>query len=155
MGWLIRSLALKALGLQALNDVDRALASLQQALCLAEPEDYLRTFIDYGPPMQQLLQQAAAQGICPAYVSKLLDAFPGLRSKSKIQNPKPKVIEVLNERELSILRLMAAGLSNREIADELYLSVNTIKWYSSQIYGKLGVRRRTEAVDRAHELGIL
>ena len=65
------------------------------------------------------------------------------------------MVESLNERELSILRLMAAGLSNREIADELYLSVNTIKWYSSQIYGKLGVRRRTEAVDRAHELGIL
>ncbi|HEX9923386.1 MAG TPA: LuxR C-terminal-related transcriptional regulator [Anaerolineae bacterium] len=61
----------------------------------------------------------------------------------------------MNDRETSILRLMAAGLSNREIAEELYLSTNTIKWYGSQIYGKLGVKKRAEAVDRAHELGIL
>jgi LuxR family maltose regulon positive regulatory protein len=155
MSWLIRSLALKALGYQAVNDVNQALTSLQQALSQAEPEGYLRTFIDYGPPMQQLLQQAAAQRISPAYVSKLLAAFPDFGFKSRIQNLKPEMVEPLNERELSILRLMAAGLSNREIADELYLSVNTVKWYSSNIYGKLGVKKRVEAVDRVHELGIL
>ena len=71
--------------------------------------------------------------------------------KSKTQN----LVEPLKERELSVLRLMAAGLSNREIAEELHLSINTVKWYTSHIYGKLDVKKRAEAVDRAHDLGIL
>ena len=103
--------------------------------------------------MQQLLQQAASRGITPDYTAGLLAAFTAIAGE-----PSSSVLargETLSNRERSILRLMAAGLSNREIASELYLATNTIKWYSSQIYGKLGVRSRAEAVDRAHELGIL
>jgi LuxR family maltose regulon positive regulatory protein len=118
---------------------------------LAAPEGYARTFIDLGPPMQHLLQQAAVQGIASAYVLQLLSNFPASPDDKPAINP----VGPLNDREQSILRLMAAGLSNREIAEELYLSVNTVKWYGSQIYGKLGVKKRAEAVDQAHELGIL
>ncbi len=108
----------------------------------------MRTFIDYGPPMRQLLQQAAQQGLFSDYIPKLLANFPEPVSA-------PPLIEPLTDREVSILRLMAAGLSHAQIAEELYLSVNTIKWYSSQIYSKLGVNRRVHAVTRAQELGIL
>jgi LuxR family maltose regulon positive regulatory protein len=128
---------------------------------LAAPEGYVRTFIDYGPPMRQLLQQAAACGLAADYVSKLLTAFsvekPGeipfpLSSSPLGAQP---LIEPLTEREMSILWLMAANLSHREIAEELHLSVNTIKWYSPHIYSKLGVHRRSDAVTRAQELGLL
>ena len=169
-GWAVRSLTLEALAYQAAaSDTEQALSSLQQALSLAEPEGYHRTFIDYGRPMQKLLQQAAAQDIAPAYVAQLLAAFPAEKQRSRGEKGRRSVFspllprssaplpltEPLNNREISILRLMAAGLSNREIAEELYLSINTIKWYGSQIYSKLGVKKRAEAVDRAHELGIL
>ncbi|MCB0194880.1 MAG: hypothetical protein KDJ65_23220 [Anaerolineae bacterium] len=157
-GWVIRSLIFKAVCYQTVSHIEQALRSLQQALALAEPADYCRTFIDYGLPMQQLLQQVTAQGIAPAYVARLLAAFPDQTQALPVVNPTPNsqpLIEPLNDREQSILRLMAAGLSNREIADQLYLSVNTIKWHSSNIYGKLGVKKRAEAVDRAHEMGIM
>jgi LuxR family maltose regulon positive regulatory protein len=134
-----------------MGDTEQALMTLQQALSLAEPEGYRRTFIDHGLPMQKMLQQTAAQSITPEYVAHLLAVFPDFQKDEPTQN----LVEPLNEREQSILRLMAAGLSNREIAEELYLATNTVKWYCSQIYGKLGVRKRAEAVDRAHELGIL
>jgi LuxR family maltose regulon positive regulatory protein len=144
-----------------MNNTDLVLSSLQQAFSLAEPEGYCRTFIDHGPPMQQLLQQAHTRGIAPDYVAQLLAVFPAGEQGSSLSPPHPStsapppLVEPLKERELSILRFMAAGLSNREIAEELYLSPNTVKWYGSQIYGKLGVKKRAEAVDRAHELGIL
>lgn len=155
---LIKILVLQALAQAAQDDLASAVNTLSRALELAAPEGYVRTFVDHGPPMLQLLRQVAAQGNFPAYVAQLLAAFsdsaeevPIVNRKSNIQN----FVEPLNDRELSILRLMAAGLSNREIAEELYLSVNTVKWYSSHIYGKLGVKKRAEAVDRAHELGVL
>ena len=115
---------------------------------LAAPEGYVRTFVDYGPPMQELLQQAAERGLFSEYVSSLLAVFPEPASPSTLAEP-------LTDREASILRLMAAGLSHNEIADELYLSANTIKWYSTRIYRKLGVRRRSQAVARAQDLGLL
>jgi LuxR family maltose regulon positive regulatory protein len=124
---------------------------LQQSFDLAAPEGYIRTYIDLGSPMQYLLQQAAVQGIAPAYVSQLLRNFPAPPD----DEPTVNLVEPLNDREQSILRLMAAGLSNREIAEELYLSVNTIKWYSTHIYSKLGVNSRTKAVARAQEADIL
>jgi LuxR family maltose regulon positive regulatory protein len=151
--------------------LDSALDTLNRALNLAAPEGYVRSFVDYGLPMGQLLPQAAARGVAFDYASKLLAAFPTdtqeswgaagtgeQRSISRSQapsRPDSPVAETLNDRELSILRLMAAGLSNREIAGELYLSVNTIKAYSSQLYGKMGVKKRAEAVARAYGLDIL
>jgi LuxR family maltose regulon positive regulatory protein len=164
-GWidnLIKILALQALAQVAEGDSASALNTLNRAFDLAAPEGYVRTFIDYGPPMQVLLRQAANRGLAQGYVSKLLAAFPA-DELDETPSPLPPagtpaqqpLVEPLTEREMAILRLMAADLSNREIADELYLSVNTVKWYSTHIYGKLGVHRRADAVSRGRELGIL
>ena len=110
--------------------------------------------------MQKLLRLDATRDMAPNYVSKLLVAFPavevanGLHELQKT-DPRQPLVEPLTDRELNILRLMAAGLSNQEIANEMYLSVNTIKWHTTHIYSKLGVHRRAQAVARAQELGIL
>jgi LuxR family maltose regulon positive regulatory protein len=139
-----------------------AFAYLSRAFALGEPEGYVRTFVDLGPPMRDLLLVAGRRGIAPGYVPRLLAAFPDLEPDS-IPSPaaRPKrrqiedLVEPLTDREVQILRRLAAGLTNRQIAEELYLSINTIKWYTTQIYGKLEVSRRAEAVARAHELSIL
>ena len=159
-GWVIQSLALQALCYQAIDDMENALDCLRSVFSLAEPQGYIRTFVDFGLPMQRLLGQAAKVNIFPEYMTRLLTAFPtdAEEKKSiKTQNATSEqpLIESLTEQELSILRLMAAGLSHNEIASELYLSLNTIKWHSTNIYGKLGVHRRAHAVARARELEIL
>jgi LuxR family maltose regulon positive regulatory protein len=163
-GWidtLIKILALQALAQAAQGDSESALKALSRAFDLAAPEGYVRTFIDFGPPMQQLLKQAAARGLAADYLSNLLAAFSGEEPGETPSPPRPStptpqpLVEPLTERETAILRLMAANLSHREIAEELYLSANTIKWYSTHIYGKLGVHRRAEAVARAQELNII
>lgn len=168
----IEILVLKALALQApllyMGDSAQAIGALERALPLAELEGCVRLFVDEGEPMQRLLRQVVSRDRTPGYVSRLLAAFhieheteyeTERGSKAPLTEPpslSPQpLLEPLKEREISILRLIAAGLSNREIADELYLSVNTIKAYTSQIYGKMGVKKRAEAVARAHELGIL
>ena len=165
-GDLIVCLSLMALAQHAQDRTESALAHLSRALRLAEPERYVRTFIDLGPCMRDLLFVAAEQGIAASYVPTLLAAFPAQdvqtsspsnsRQMSSAHSPSPtRVVEPLNDRECQILRLMAAMFSNREIAEELHLSVNTVKWYARQIYEKLGVSGRREAVGRARELGIL
>jgi LuxR family maltose regulon positive regulatory protein len=125
---------------------------------LAEPEDYLRAFLDYGESMQGLLTIALGQEITPGYVANLLAAFPaeaGGMTKNRGDAAHQPLVEPLTDQELTILRLMAAGLSHHEIATELYLSINTIKWHTMHIYGKLGVHRRAHAVARARDLSIL
>ena len=108
----------------------------------------MRVFVSKGAPMQKLLRQAAARGIAVERVGKLLAAF------KQVASPSP-LIEPLSERELQVLRLITAGLSNREIAAELVLTVGTVKRHASNIYGKLNVHKRTQAVARARELGLL
>jgi LuxR family maltose regulon positive regulatory protein len=160
-GQLISYLALQAAAHRACGRTHAALAALSRALALGEPEGYMRTFLDLGPPMHDLLRDAARQSLVPhkAYVSELVGAFGPDDARADTDAaicPQPvTLVEPLNDRELQILRLLAAGLSDREIAKELYLSINTVKWYNRQIYGKLGVRRRDPAVARALELGIL
>ncbi len=160
MGWVIQSLALQSLCYLAMNDLERALEVLHAALRLAEPEGYVRTFVDCGLPMQRLLHHAVTADIPPMYAAELLAAFPSeIRASVTTQTHKASLpqplFEPLTDQEMSILRYMAAGLSHSEIASELYLSINTIKWHSTNIYGKLGVHRRAHAVARARELGIL
>jgi LuxR family maltose regulon positive regulatory protein len=108
--------------------------------------------------MAHLLSEAAAQGIEPDYSGKLLAAFEAEDQKSEDRPFLPLAqsqIEPLSQRELEVLQLIAQGLSNREISERLFLAVNTVKGHNLRIFGKLQVHRRTEAVARARELGLL
>jgi len=159
-GHLIGYLSLQALTYHAQDRVDEALAHLSRALTLAEFEGYVRTFVDLGPPMRDLLQIAASRGMAPTYAPTLLIAFPTQLAGQKsplhpYARPPLHPLEPLTDREAQILRLMAAQLTYQKIADELYLSVNTIKWYAKSIFGKLGVNSKVDAVTRAWELSLI
>ncbi len=109
--------------------------------------------------MARLLYEALARGIAPDYVRRLLAAFPVAEPEqaapSETQAPNSDLIEPLSERELEVLQLIAEGLTNPEIASRLFLSLNTVKAHTRNIYGKLGVHSRTQAVARARALGVL
>jgi LuxR family maltose regulon positive regulatory protein len=149
----IEILVLQALAFQEQGASAQALAALEQALSLAEPEGYVRTFVDEGEPMARLLRRALSEGIVPSYVSRLLTAFG--ESTPPSLPVALALVEPLTERELEVLRLIATGLSNREIAQELFVAVSTVKSHINHLYGKLEVRNRTQAVARAQKLGLL
>jgi len=155
----IEILMLQALTLQARGDTDQAMTTLEGALTLAQAGGFIRIFLDEGPPMARLICEALSRGIAPDYVRRLLAAFPSAKPEQtdslKTQAPKPDLIEPLSERELEVLELVAEGLTNQEIASRLFLSLNTVKVHTRNIYGKLGVNNRTGAVARARALGIL
>jgi LuxR family maltose regulon positive regulatory protein len=148
---------LEALALQAQGKLDAAHAPFARCLVLAEPGGYVRLFLEAGPPVVTLLREAAARGISPEYVEKLLAAFdvPG-REKALVPGSHvPDLVEPLTRRELEVLGLIGAGFSNQQIADELVLALNTVKRHTSNIYAKLDVRSRAQAILRAQELGLL
>jgi len=148
----IKALVLIALAHHRLRHPGQALAAVVEALTLAQPGDYIRTFVDRGPPMAGLLCQALAQGVEVDYVQQLLAAFgPDKASPTKHQ----ELVEPLSDRELQVLRLMAAHLSYAEIGEQLYISVNTVRFHTKNIYTKLGVHARQDAVERAKELRVL
>ncbi len=134
------------------GDRDIALTMLQRALQLAEPEGYVRVFVDEGMSMKAMLSEALTRGIRPAYTQKLIAAFQPAHRQPLVSQP---LIEPLSERELEILRLVADGLSNQEISQYLFIALNTVKGHNRNIYQKLQVNRRTEAVARARELGLI
>lgn len=146
-------LILQALIWQAFGDLKRALSLLEQALSIPQTGDYIRLFVDEGKPMAELLSHAASRGIHPQYVSRLLAAF-GL-VKEEVATMMQPLIEPLSDRELEILRHLATGLSNQTIADQLFVSLAAVKWHARNIYSKLNVSNRTQAVARARELGLL
>jgi LuxR family maltose regulon positive regulatory protein len=150
---------LRALAFQQAGEDDRAIEALAEALSLAEPGGYVRIFLDEGEPMTRLLRQAASQGLVPAYATRLLGesgrAVPSPAEAALAASPVQTLIEPLSERELEVLRLLATGLSNPEIASELYIAVSTIRTHCKSIYGKLGVHGRWEAAQRAQELGLI
>ncbi len=149
----IEILALLALALQARGSTAEAGNTLAQAVLLAEPEGFIRTFVDEGEPMAKLLRHAASQGIAPQYTAKLLAAFDG--ATGPVSPASQPLVEPLSTRELEVLRLITAGLSNQEIADDLVVGVSTVKKHINNIYGKLEVGSRILAVARARELNLL
>jgi len=151
MGIKIEALALQALAYDRRTDIPNAMSSLEHALHLAETEGYLRLFIDLGPSMAHLLQEARSRRVMPGYVKRLLDAYKG--EPGQTTTFAQTLVEPLTGREQEILGLLAAGLTNTEIADQLVISPETVKKHASNIYGKLGVGSRTEAAAKARELG--
>ena len=159
IGSIIETLVLQALAYEAQGDISNALFPLKRALSLAEPEGYFRIFVCEGPPMARLLYEALSHEIAPDYVQRLLKAFPVEEPEKtdapQSHGPDTELIEPLSERELEILQLIAKGLTNQKIGARLYLSLNTVKAHTRNIYGKLGVNSRTQAVARAQSLGLL
>ncbi len=157
-GSVIEILVLQALAHQVQGDIPAALVPLERALTLAEPEDYVRIFVDEGPPMAVLLEKAAKHGD-PAwgagnvsnYVRQLLRAMGSAEDRTPV---KQVLIEPLSERELEVLRLLRTGLNGPEIARELIVSLNTMRTHTKNIYSKLGVTNRRAAVLRAEELDL-
>jgi LuxR family maltose regulon positive regulatory protein len=141
----IEILALSALALEALGRPGEADAALAQALFLARPEEYARLFLDLGKPLGELLARAAGD-----YGRDLLDAMRAERQAT----PVDALVEPITERELEVLQLLAEGLSNKKIADRLVVAPSTVKQHLKNIYGKLDVHSRTQAVARGRELGL-
>jgi len=149
-------LLLRALALEVRGDRTGALAALGRVLALAEPEGYLRLFLDEGPPMLALLHEAQQHGLAPGYVAKLLAAGSewGV-TDAQLHPHTSSLMEPLTARERDVLRLVLDGASNREIACQLTLSVNTAKKHVLNICGKLNVQRRAQAIAKAQTLHLL
>lgn len=160
MGSVIEILILRALALQAEGKASDALADLERALTLAEPEGYVRLFADEGQPMAALLQRAAARGRASGYIMKLLAATrapaPGGHEGPPDQTggEAALLVEPLTGREREVLLHLAAEASNAEIARKLVLTVSTVKTHVHNIFGKLSVRSRTQAIAKARSLNL-
>jgi LuxR family maltose regulon positive regulatory protein len=162
LGSAIQILLLQALAFQAQDNLPHALALLERALALAEPEGYIRIFVDEGEAMQSLLQMLIEKQSryrdhpLSGYADKLLAAFtqPVAAPKSAIFHQKSDMIEPLSERELEVLKLLRTDLSGPEIAGYLIVSLNTFRTHTKNIYNKLGVNNRRAAVRRAEELDL-
>ena len=150
----LKVLVLQAVALQAGGERDKAVQALRDALVLAEPSGFIRLFVDEGLPMAHLLSKASVSGIMPNYIGKVLAVFEAETHRSDTP-PSQVLYEPLSHRELEVLHLIAQGLSNQEIGERLVLALDTVKGHNRSIFGKLQVQRRTEAIARARELGLL
>ncbi len=150
-GSVIEILVLLALGQQMQDNIPAALVPLERALSLAEPEGYVRMFVDEGPPMARLLEVAAKQSATAKYVRRLLMAFtqPAVTTRANADLTEP-----LSERELDVLRLLGTDLDGPEIARQLVVSLSTVRTHTRSIYSKLGVNNRRAAVRRGAELAL-
>lgn len=158
----VELLVLQALAYKTHGDLPNATAALAEALCRAEREEYIQTFLDEGLPLAELLHHSAAQGVTLAYVNRLLAAFANsplyvMRAYgSDYVTQDPLIfIEKMSRREIEVLRLVAAGCSNQDIAIRLSIATSTVKKHLGNILAKLGVRNRTQAAARARELKLV
>ncbi|HSB02379.1 MAG TPA: LuxR C-terminal-related transcriptional regulator, partial [Anaerolineales bacterium] len=152
MGSVIEILILQALAFQAKKDMDHSLPTLERALTLAQPEGYIRLFLDEGEATTRLLCQVQSRQVGSGYAAELLSrigSIPGMTQPSM-----QLLIEPLTSREVEILKFIEAGCSNQEIAEKLVISNATVKRHISNIYAKLGVKSRTQAVAIGRELKI-
>ncbi|MBI5962302.1 MAG: LuxR family transcriptional regulator [Chloroflexi bacterium] len=153
---LVRVLIWQAMAYHGLGQEAQALDSLRHALTLAAPEGYIRTFIVSGPALIPLLHQARATGMEPDYVNKLLASVgQGGKTKSTETVPASRLVEPLSAREMDVLKLLAQACPDKKIAENLVITRETVHKHLKNIYGKLGVHSRTEAVLRARELTLL
>jgi LuxR family maltose regulon positive regulatory protein len=163
---LIHALALKSLLYDVRGDETAALSALEQAVALLEPGGFIRLFLDLGPKMANLLNRLAKQDPALKYAERILAAFSNEETgtgqdvsddqsvqRSSLSNQ--ALVEPLTNRELEIIDLLAERMSNKEIAEKLFISPETVKRHTINIYQKLGVNSRREAVDKAHALGLL
>jgi LuxR family maltose regulon positive regulatory protein len=154
---MLRAVAYEGLGQPAL-----AMAAMKESLALGEPEGYMRVYLDEGTPVTNLVYRAASEGIFPEYAGRILAEFSSADVAEALRNvsdhssdESDSVVEPLSDRELQVLRLLARGMSNKEIAEELYVSVRTVKFHTGNIYERLSAKNRTEAVAKARALGII
>jgi LuxR family maltose regulon positive regulatory protein len=148
-GSVIEILVLQAIGYQMQDNIAAALRPLERALTLAEPEDYVRMFVDEGSAMAALLEVAAKRRTALAYVRQLLAAFGKADNRTRVTQA---LMQPLSERELDVLRLLGTDLDGPEIARQLVVSLSTLRTHTRSIYSKLGVNNRRAAVRRAEEL---
>lgn len=153
----LKAMVLQSIAFFAHGEKNKAVRMLGDALSMAREGRFIRLFLDEGACMEDLLTESLRQGIQSEYAGQLLEAFRAQRSQSlqKTGTSDQYLIEPLTSRELEVLRLISAGLSNREIGERLFLALSTVKGHSRVIFDKLQVQRRTEAVARARELGLL
>lgn len=159
----LRANVLQIVALNAAGQSQEALQLLGETVVLTEPEGFIRLWLDEGPAMAQLLgvlqSRGAVRGRVADYVDTLLVAFAEngqLGSLATSSAPRPQPLpEPLSDREIEVLHLIAAGHKNQEIADELFVSLNTVRYHTKNLYGKLGVNKRTQAVATAQELGLI
>jgi LuxR family maltose regulon positive regulatory protein len=152
----IRIYALRALAYQALGNTKQALLALRQALDLGEPENRVATFVREGAVMEKLLRLAQASGMAPRFIQRLLLAFEMRRKHNQKRNLIGKgLVESVSERELDVIKLLAQGCSDKNIAEKLFISPETVHKHLKNIYGKLGVHSRTEALVQARKLELL
>jgi LuxR family maltose regulon positive regulatory protein len=153
-GWLIyrlEALALKALALNQQGQAREAQAILQEALTLAEPAGFVRLFVDLGEPLRRLLLEIRKRTTL-RYADKLLADFESNKTRNANEDG---LVEPISGRELEVLILIAHGRSNQEIADQLVVSLATVKTHINNLYGKLGVKTRTQALVKARELRLI
>jgi len=165
-GSVLEILLVRALGQWAQGTHSDALVTLERALTLAAPEGFIRRFVDEGPVMAAMLHASHARGIAPDYITRLLGAFPThegewmqaegdpARHHPLSLIPQP-LVEPLSARELEVLRLIASGMSNAEVAQILVIALSTVKTHTNSIFGKLQVTSRTQAIARAREMQLL
>lgn len=154
--FLVSALSWQALAYHGLSQETQALASLRRALKLAAPQGFVRSFFLAGGALKPLLRKARAAGIAPDYVDKLLASTEPAGEPSPARTGSAAgLVELLSKREMDVLKLLAQGCSDKEIAGMLVIARETVHKHLKNIYGKLDVHNRTEATHRARALGLL